>query len=184
MVRYLTLGLLMSSVFVPCPSVCSVVSTLPAEPQLEAGFAEADITPPVGDGVPVYMAGFGNNRKATGVHDPLKARVVVLAHGQRKIALVSVDLVGFFLPDVDKVRERLTDFHYVLVSSTHNHEGPDTLGLWGPTPLARGVDADYLPFVRLQIVKAVRDADAARKAVTAHLGSAKAPELLHDARPP
>src|SRR5262249_15004095 len=81
-------------------------------------------------------------------------------------------------------RARLSGFDYVLVSSTHNHEGPDTLGLWGPAPLVSGVDAEYMGFVRLQIVKAVAAADAARKPVTAHFGSAKAPELLHDARPP
>ena len=134
-----------------------------------AGFGEADITPNL-RAKPVYMAGFGQNRKATGVHDPLKARAVVLAHGRRKIALVCVDLVGFFLPDVEKVRARLSGFDYVMVSSTHNHEGPDTLGLWGPAPLVSGVDAEYMGFVRLQIVKAVRAADAARKPVTAHFG--------------
>src|SRR5207245_1340869 len=89
-----------------------------AEAPLHAGFAEMDITPTVGEKEkPVYMAGFGQNRKATGVHDPLLARVVVLKQGDRKIALVSVDLVGFFYPSVARIREQLKDYHYVLVSS-------------------------------------------------------------------
>src|SRR5262245_13808659 len=96
------------------------------EAALEAGFGEADITPEV-KGKTVYVAGFGHNRKATGVHDPLKARAVVLRHGEKKIALVSLDVVGFFLPSVERVRGKLPGFTYVLVSSTHNHEGPDTL---------------------------------------------------------
>jgi hypothetical protein len=151
---------------------------------LEAGFAEADITPRPAKGRPVYLAGFGANRKATGVHDPLTAGAVVLKHGKHKLAFVSVDLVGFFHANVLRVRARLPGFAYVLVSSTHNHEGPDTLGLWGPTHLQSGVDRDYLAHVEKQIVKAVKDADSARRPVTARIGSARAPELLHDSREP
>src|SRR5262245_864704 len=107
-------------------SVSSVVKALPPEP-LRAGFAEADITPAVGGDHTVYMAGFGQNRKATGVHDPLKARAVVLEHDNRRVALVSLDVIGFFHPNVLRVREQLPGFTYLLVTSTHNHEGPDTL---------------------------------------------------------
>ena len=59
---------------------------------LRAGFAETDITPTVGAN-PVYMAGFGQNRKATRVHDSLKARAIVLQHAGRKLAIVAVDVV-------------------------------------------------------------------------------------------
>jgi hypothetical protein len=155
-----------------------------ADDALEAGFAEADITPAVGGDKPVYMAGFGHGRKATGVHDRLRARAVVLKQGTTRIALACVDLVGFFLPNVERVRSQLTGFDYVLVSSTHDHEGPDSLGLWGPTALQTGVDADYMRTVEKQIVKAVRDADAAVQPVAASIGSVQAPELLHDSREP
>jgi hypothetical protein len=151
---------------------------------LEAGFGEADITPAVGEKKPVFLAGFGNNRKATGVHDPLRVRAVVLQQGDVKIALVSVDVVGFFYPNVLRVRKQLNGFRYVLVSSTHNHEGPDTLGLWGPTALQSGVDADYMKTLEKLIVKAVTAADAARQPVVAVHGTARAPELLHDGREP
>jgi hypothetical protein len=154
-----------------------------ADTPLEAGFADADITPALGD-KPVYMAGFGHNRAATKVHDPLFARAVVLRHDGRKVALVAVDLVGFFNPNVLRVREALKGFDYVLVSGTHNHEGPDTLGLWGPNPFQSGVNKDYLKEVEGKIVKAVKAADDAAKPVEAALGTARAPELLHDAREP
>jgi hypothetical protein len=150
---------------------------------LEAGFAEADITPKIG-GTPVYMAGFGQNRKATGAHDPLKARAVVLKEGERRLPLVSIDVVGYPLSEVVAVRRRLPDFTYVLVSSTHNHEGPDTIGLWGPSPFKSGVDPYYMKFVEEQIAKAVHEAEAGCRPVTAHLGTARAPELLHDGREP
>ncbi len=155
----------------------------PAEPPLEAGFAEADITPKLGD-KPVYMAGFGHNRIAKGVHDPLMARVVVFRRGQQKLALVSLDIVGYFNPEVRKVREQLPGFSYVLISSTHNHEGPDTMGLWGPTPFQNGVDPAYLRHVARQIVTAVKEAAGRVQPVKARLGTALAPELLHDAREP
>src|SRR4051794_19626668 len=59
---------------------------------LEVGFGEADITPKIGD-KPVYIAGFGQNRKATKAHDPLFARAVVFKDAKKKVALVAVDLV-------------------------------------------------------------------------------------------
>jgi hypothetical protein len=164
-------------------SLSFLFAAAPSGEELQAGFAERDITPNTKDKT-VYLAGFGHNRKATGVHDPLKARAVVLAHGKDKIALVCVDLIGLFHPQIESVRRRLPGFTYVLVSSTHNHEGPDTLGLWGSSPFKSGVDAAYLAEVEKQIVAAVKAADAARQAVTVRIGAAKAPELLHDSREP
>jgi hypothetical protein len=155
-----------------------------ADELLRAGFGETDITPKVGGDKPVFVAGFGQNRRATGVHDRLMARAVVLSAEGKKIAIVAVDLVGFFLPNVESVRKQLDGFDYVLVTSTHNHEGPDTLGLWGPSPLQSGVDPEYMKLVEKQIVAAVKAADAARKPVKARLGTIKAPELLHDGREP
>jgi hypothetical protein len=150
---------------------------------LEVGFGETDITPKVGD-KPVFIAGFGQDRRATGVHDPLKARAVVLKHGGSKIALASIDVVGFFYPRVEAIRRRLPGFSYVLVSSTHNHEGPDTLGLWGPNPFTSGIDPAYLKLIEDQVVKAVQAADAAARPMTARLGTARDPDLLHDGREP
>jgi hypothetical protein len=153
--------------------------------ELNVGFAEAEITPKAGDKEkPVYMAGFGHDRVADGVHDPLMTRAVVLKDGDRKIALVSVDLVGFFHLNVTRIREQLAGLHYVLVSSTHNHEGPDTVGLWGKNPFTSGVDKDYINSVEEKIVKAIKDADGAAKPVQATIGVAQAPELLHDGREP
>jgi len=163
---------------------CVLAATLPAAAgELTVGFGEADITPVLGK-QPVFMAGFGQNRLAKSVHDPLMARAVVLADGPDKVALVSVDVVGLFLPFVESVRAKLPGFKYVLVSATHNHEGPDTMGLWGPNPLASGVDRDYLGRVQLGCVEAVAAADKARAPAAARIGTAKAPELLRDTRLP
>jgi hypothetical protein len=163
-------------------SWCLCAASYAAEP-LRAGFAETDITPKLG-ATPVYMAGFGQNRRADGVHDPLKARAVVLRQGDRKIAVVALDLVGFFNANVAHVRERLGGFDYVLVCSTHQHEGPDTLGLWGPNPFTSGVDPAYVKRVEEGAAEAIKAADAQAAPVTARLGTARAPELLRDSREP
>ena len=61
--------------------------------EFTVGFAEVDITPELGK-KPVYMAGFGQDRPAKKVHDPIMTSRVVLADGDTKIALVTVDVVG------------------------------------------------------------------------------------------
>jgi hypothetical protein len=150
---------------------------------LRVGFGAADITPPL-TGKSVYLAGFGKNRIAKEVHDPLMARAVVLHDGTRKLALVSVDLVGLFHHFVERVRKGAAGFDYVLVSSTHNHEGPDTLGLWGPNFFQSGVDPAYMKLVEAGILDAIAQADRKLQAAEATIGVAAGPELLHDGREP
>lgn len=81
-------------------------AALAPPPALRLGFAKRAITPAIG-AKPVYMAGFDNDRKATGVHDDLWARAVAVGDGRLKIAIVSVDLIGIFHADVLKAREAL-----------------------------------------------------------------------------
>src|SRR5690606_36271012 len=105
---------------------------------LRAAACRRAITPVVGvnHSDPVYLAGFGNDRRATGVHDDLWARGFVLENAERRIALVTLDVVGYFQNEVETIRTLAAQAGFVadaiVVSSTHNHEGPDTMGLWGP----------------------------------------------------
>ncbi len=154
------------------------------EPQLRVGFSAVDITPEVGPQQRVYIAGYGLNRKATGVHDPLYARTVVLADGAERIAICCVDLVGLQHPQVKAIREKLTGFRYVLVSSTHNHEGPDVIGIWGRGPFQRGVDEEYLDLVVERVVQSVHEANEKLSPVTASFGVAEDETLLGDNRLP
>ncbi|QDV35778.1 neutral/alkaline non-lysosomal ceramidase N-terminal domain-containing protein [Tautonia plasticadhaerens] len=152
---------------------------------LRVGFGRADITPGVGEGSkPVYLAGFGQGREATGVHDPLWSRAVVLEDGEHRIALVSVDLIGLQHEVTLAARERLEGFSYVLVASTHNHEGPDVIGLWGPGPTTSGVDPEYVKRVGDGIVASVREAEASLSPAIAEYGTAEDASLLADSRTP
>lgn len=154
-----------------------------AAESLTVGFAEEDITPTLKD-KPVYLAGFGQNRKASGVHDPLSARAIVLGDGRQTLAIVSVDLIGLFHSSSERIRKALPELSYVVVCATHNHSGPDTLGLWGPNPFTSGVDRDYLARVEQACVSAIRQAHRRRQPASARIGHVALPELLRDSRLP
>jgi hypothetical protein len=168
----------------PFLAACLIFVEREAPATLTVGIAEVDVTPKIAKDKPVYLAGFGKDRKATGTNDPIMARAIVLQHGKTKIALVSVDVVGLFLPFVEGVRKQLPSFAHVVVSSTHNHEGPDTLGLWGAGIFTSGIDKAYMTRLAKGIVDAVEKADAARVPVTEKINTVQVPELLHDNRLP
>jgi hypothetical protein len=113
---------------------------------------------------PVYLAGFGNDRRATGVHDDVWARGIVLENAERRLALVTLDVVGYFHNEVQTIRALAAQAGFtadaLMVSSTHNHEGPDTMGLWGPDETTSGVDTAYLDFVNQQVVECLLEAEA------------------------
>ena len=160
------------------------LSAVSAAESLTGGFGLADVTPEVGGDAPVWIAGYGQNRPATSVHDPLYARALVVSDGHKRVALVSVDVVGLQYPTVQEIRKRLTGYDYVLVASTHNHEGPDTVGIWGPSPFQTGVNPKYIEHLVKQTVIAIEVANKARAEVTASYGTAVNGELLRDSREP
>lgn len=150
------------------------------------GFAKKAITPELG-ARPVYLAGFGYDRKATAVHDDLWARAVAVSDGTRRIAIVSVDLIGVFHADVEKARERLeraAPGAVLIVSSTHNHDGPDTMGLWGKGRFSSGVDPRYLERVRAAIVDTAAEALSRLEPSRLTFGKARTPGLIEDGRLP
>lgn len=147
------------------------------------GFAEADITPALGAN-PIYLAGFGQNRKATAILDPLKVRAMVLRNAGKSVAIAVADVVGLFLPTVEHIRVKLPNFDYVLIASTHNHHGPDTMGLWGASPFLSGIDVEYQQRLESATVQAIRDAEKSLRPAGARIGSISCPQLLHDSRPP
>ena len=129
-------------------------------PAYEAAFGVPAV---VNHSEPVYMAGFGNDRQATGYNDRLWARGVVLDRKDSRVAIVSIDVVGYFKNEVDTIRAMVSpssEIDFVLVSSTHQHEGPDTLGLWGPDETTTGIDYGYLDFVNAAVADCIDEASA------------------------
>jgi hypothetical protein len=167
---------------------CALLA-LPAAAELRAGFASVPITPEApdpwtdvdGDGRftdadtwedangngrfdAVWMAGFQNRRAAAGVHDPLEAVAAVFDDGETRVGIVAADVVGLSHSFVESVRaahaERL-GLSYLLVHATHNHQGPDTQGIWGAGRFRSGVDDAYMETLRAQMGAALAAAAAA-----------------------
>ena len=166
----------------------AIAATLASAPAaLQVGFGKADITPAVGEGAKtVWIGGYGMGRSATGVHDPLFARAAVLRDtgAGKSIALVSVDLVGLQRPAVERIRAELSGYAHVTVASTHNHESPDVIGIWGPNPLRSGVDPKYIDLVVERCAEAVREAESALAPAAASYGTATDKTLIRDTRLP
>ena len=100
------------------------------------------------------------------------------------MAWVSVDLIGVQYPLVQQLRGRLPEYDYVLVASTHNHEGPDVIGVWGETYLQRGVHEPYLDLLVARMEEAVRKAEKELRPAVAAFGTANDESLLEDKRLP
>jgi hypothetical protein len=183
-----------------------------AAPPLRAAAAVVDLTPAVetftdldgdgrwqpgepledldGDGAwdPVWIAGFGMGRYATEVRDPIEARILVFERGGLRLGLVSVDWVGFLFDDLARLRLELEDsgpaLDYLVVSSTHNHEGPDTIGIWGPDVGHTGRDEAYLTRSRAAIRAGLREALERLEPVRIRAAVGRTEGLVHDSRQP
>jgi len=147
-----------------------IVVPLVSAEGIQAGAAQSLITPELLSEHPVYLAGFGHNRVATGVHDNLYARCLALGIAKETLVICSVDLIGLFYDDVLTIRRAFQQnapaASFPMVASTHTHAGPDTLGLYGPKPLETGIDRKYLEWIDQSIastaVAAVRGMQPAR----------------------
>jgi hypothetical protein len=112
---------------------------------------------------PIFMAGFGTGRPATGYSDRLWARGVVVDGRGGRVGIVALDVVGYFVNEVETIRGMVAPgagIDYLIVHSTHQHEGPDTLGIWGPDDLTSGIDFAYLDFVNAAVADCVDEAAA------------------------
>jgi neutral ceramidase len=92
---------------------------------VQAGFAEVDITPPLG----THKIGWLRDIVSTEVHDPLFARVVVFRTPQEQVAFVQLDTLFVAWPEVAAIRQGVSQQYgfpgnHVMVTATHNHAGP------------------------------------------------------------
>jgi len=154
------------------------------------GYAQTIITPSLAR--PVYMAGFAQNRQATSIHDDLYVRALAMCTRERTIVFCALDLIGFFRPDVQDVVQRVRG-HFteltkpeILIASLHPHDGPDTMGLWGPDDRTSGVDPLYLAELKDKTVATILTALAAAIKESPSMKSVclRVPGLAKNARNP
>ncbi len=96
-----------------------------AENTLSAGVARIDITPPLEMGATLGGYGERMNRPATGVHDRIFAKALVLSEGNDRFALVTLDALGVPPAFKPALIERLAPSGWrndqVLLLPSHSH---------------------------------------------------------------
>lgn len=97
----------------------------------------------------MWIAGFQSRRAALGVHDPIYATALVLSLDGEYVVLASVDAIGVLENRTRDLRDLLEaegmDRDRVMVSSSHAHTAPDTVGIWGlDDDLKSGVNPDFI----------------------------------------
>lgn len=157
--KHLARAQLLTRVVLACLLAClpATAATL-----LRAGVATVDITPPPG----IRLWGYSHRKSpATGTLDPLYARVLVLEAGEKRIALVTVDLGRAFGPASlqwlrDATRNQVS---FLVVAASHTHSGPvvqdhyaEGTPAWESTALRKMADAvkqaaDHLVAVRIGV---------------------------------
>ncbi len=123
------------------------------------GYAQTPVTPSLER--PVFLAGFDRDRRAASIHDDLFVRVLAFHDGTQRLALAAVDLIGLGRKVAQRcehtLRQSISGLNLVL-ACTHTHHGPDTIGLWGPGLLTRGVDPLYMAALEERIIETVQRA--------------------------
>ncbi len=102
------------------------------EPPLRAGVATVDITPSFNG--PMY--GYTNRKcgPANGIHDPLHAKALVLAAGDEKIAVVTLDLGSIVSRDLRQQVASKLGIPVLLLAASHSHSAPSFLPANGDFP--------------------------------------------------
>ena len=154
---------------------------------LRAGAGRADITPQTG----YYLMGWvRSDSRGEGQLTRLFARAIVLQRGDRKLALVSVDLAavpaGLVADAAQRVAGRGFDESNVIVSASHTHSGPagyfnypafNTVAPTDTTPtdfeVASPADPQLYTFLARRIAAAIRRADRDTEPAVAGWGATR-----------
>lgn len=104
-------------------------ATTVAAAEFRAGFAEGDITPPVG----WRRAGGYSEVISTGIHDPLMTKAMVLAQDGTVVAFVGNDLLAVHRKLTDRARKLASEktgipLGNIVITATHTHGGPEYFG--------------------------------------------------------
>jgi hypothetical protein len=151
-----------------------------------AGAAAVKITPPLG----TPMAGYYHERPATGVHDDLFVKAIVIESGGTTAALVGLDLLTTTRTGVEEARrqiERATGIPaaHVMISATHAHTGPvlggrDERGWFFGSE--NKLACEYTDGLPAKIAEAVKAAHAARRPVAVLAGEGREDAIAFNRR--
>jgi len=145
-----------------------VVAAVPVSAAtFKAGAAQVDITPPPGLAMYGYFDRIKNHQLASGTLDPLYARVLVMETGDKRVALLTLDLGRTFreawLERLRSAVQKNTRIDYLIVSASHTHSGPNILD---ENPDEQTSEWQNVAFDK--ILRAIQQ--ATRRLVPAHIG--------------
>lgn len=122
------------------------------DPGLMAGVAKVEITPQ--GSMPMY--GYANRKcgDASGVHDPLMAKVLVLSSGGVKAAIVTADVGSLFSEKLRRDIAGKLGIPLLLLAASHTHSGPNFLPRQGTS----GSPPPYLAELETKLFHAIEQA--------------------------
>ena len=144
-----------------------------------AGAFAQDITPTK---FPISVNGGMADRLATGAHDRLHARCLVLDDGSTQIALVVCDscmIPREIMDEAKKLASKATGIltEHMLISATHTHTAPTATGVFQSDP-----DAGYAKYLAEQIAKGITQAHANLAPAKIGWGVGREPNQLFNRR--
>ena len=139
----------------------------------------------------VWIAGFGIDRAAKGVNDPLWSRAMAFRNNGVTLAIVSIDSIGItydrYITIRKMIQERNPDIDHVAFAATHSHQAPDTMGIWSYWFLwGSRFDEDYVRMIQEETCDAVLEAVANLTPADAIITTGYVPEenFIRDSRDP
>jgi neutral ceramidase len=143
---------------------------LAAATELQAGAAHVDITPPLGG--PMWGYAARHDAASLGVLDPLQARAVVLSAGNKRIALVSLDLGRApTRASTARIRKQVKEaarIDHVFLVASHTHHGPVLEVASWPSP-----EKSYVHQLEQKLVAVIVAAAKAQRPARLGLASAQ-----------
>ncbi|MCP4642813.1 MAG: hypothetical protein GY851_20365 [bacterium] len=156
--------------------VAVMLVSVGASAEFKAGAAMRILTPEKDLAV---SGGTGASRAATEVQDDLTARVLVLENGDTRVAMCSVDFLGFPGVLVKKVAAQVPGVpaENILIGSTHTHSAPDMYGMPKPDGTT-DADLEYIDWVCARTAEAINEAVANLEPASLKIATDKAAERI------
>ncbi|MBW3634497.1 MAG: neutral/alkaline non-lysosomal ceramidase N-terminal domain-containing protein, partial [Chloroflexi bacterium] len=145
------------------------------------GCGRVDITPQPG----LPMVGMPGSPPGEGVEWPLRSRVFLADDGERRVAVVCLDLIALVSTHVAELRERLAAGaglapENILIACSHTHRAPFTETGWGA---AEEPTRTYLDLVFSRTSEAMAEAVASLQPAELSVGTTTAEGWAFNRRP-
>ncbi len=139
--------------------IAAMAGAAQGQEPLRAGLARVEITP--AGSMPMY--GYANRKcgPATGTHDPLWAKALVLEAGGSRMAIVTLDLGSIVSENLRREAADKLGIPVLLLSASHTHSGPSFLapaGTGAGLPPSGTPPSPYLLEIEQKILGALQRA--------------------------